>query len=333
MSRTIADLTAGALVYVDEIISGETVHTPYIYLGLDDNGNARLLRQYAVLAKRMHSSNVASYAGCEMDLWLEDTNDGFLARFDAATINAMVQTAIKYVDCNQSPDGTAQVLQISRRCFLLSYSEEGYGDDPAGNEGSSFLPALKAFYLSRHPGESTVSDNNARITKQKNETAVSAWMRSAFSASLFRGVNTSGLANGNTATSANYWPRPALSVAPATIVSDEGADAIFLLPDGRRTTWNVEAKMAVGESALRPTHAKVALDADGMTDVTVQVCNNYGDASPAWVTVTDGEAATLTNTVKETTNWEIGVRIVAVSGTNLGYVGEPIVTIITEQEV
>ena len=63
MSRTISQLTPGTMVYVDETVSGVLSHVPYIYLGLDESGNARLLRQYAAVSKRMHSSNVASYSG------------------------------------------------------------------------------------------------------------------------------------------------------------------------------------------------------------------------------------------------------------------------------
>lgn len=326
MSRTLADLTAGTLIYVDETVSGKTTHIPYIYLGIDDNGNGRLLRQYAPLAKRMNATNVASYAGCEMDVWLEDETDGFLSRFDSATLNALVQTAIKYVDYTQSADGTAQVLQISRRCFLLSYSEEGYGDDVAGNEGSSFLPVLQAF-----TGETNA--NRARITySETNGTAVVAWMRSASSAAYFRNVVANGGANYYYASNASNWPRPALSVAPATMVSDEGADAIFLLPDGRRTTWNVDVAFSLGESAERPAEAKVELGEVGITASTIDVCNNYGDTVPAWVRCDETGYAELPNTTKETANWNIGIKITADGNTPESYIGEPIVTVAVEQE-
>lgn len=326
MSRTLADLTAGALIYVDETVSGETKHVPYIYLGIDDNGNSRLLRQYVPLAKRMNATNVASYAGCEMDAWLEDETDGFLSRFDAATLNALVQTAIKYVDYTKSADGTAQVLQISRRCFLLSYSEEGYGNDAAGNEGSSFLPALKAF-------TGLTNDNQARITySETNREAVSAWMRSASSAMAFRLVYNDGNAGYSNASNTTRWPRPVLSVAPATIVSDEGADVIFLLPDGRRTTWNVNVAFSLGESAKRPAEAKVELGEVGITASTVDVCNNYGDAAPAWVRCDETSYAEMPNAAKETTNWNIGIKITAEGSTPESYIGEPIVTVAVEQE-
>lgn len=331
MSRTIADLTAGTVVYVDEALNGEVVHTPYVYLGLDESGNARLLRQIAALAKRMNATNVASYDGCEADLWLENETDGFLSRFDAATRAALVNTEIKYVDYNQNSGGTAQVLSIARRCFLLSYSEEGYGDDPAGNEGPSFLPALKSFYLSQHPEVTTVADNTARIGYQPNGTAVNVWVRSAYSATSFRNVFTSGYASIYAATSGNNWLRPALSVAPATSVSDEGADAIFLLPDGRKTYWGIEATVSLGQTAKMPTRCKLSVPHDDFTVLSLQVCNNYGDETPTWVTCADGGVATF-GTSKTADNWELGVKIHAEAPAAGRTIGEPSMIVEFEEE-
>lgn len=314
MSRTISQLSAGTLIYIDETISGNTVHTPYIYLGLDDNGNACVLRQYAAIKKRMHSSNVASYNGCEADLWLEDTSAGFLSRFDAATINALVNTTIKYVDYNQSGDGTAQVLSIARRCFLLSYSEEGYGNDAAGNEGSSFLPALQTF--------TGKTGSAARITYDETDTAVSAWVRSARSAENFRNVGTGGSASNGSATSAVNWLRPALSVAAATLVSDEGADSIFLLPDGRITTWNIDATVSLGETQNRPSKCKLLVPHGNFATLTLQVCNNYGDAAPTWVNCADGGVAEF-GTTKTGESWELGVKIHAEANVPGEAIGEP----------
>lgn len=310
MSRTIADLAEGTLIYLDE--NGE--HKPYIYLGIDDYGNARVLRQYAAISKRMHSSNVASYDGCEADLWLENEETGFLSRFDAATINALVYTTIAYTDYTKSADGAAQVLTIARRCFPLSYTEEGWDATAAGSEGRSFLPALKAFY-------GVTNDNTARIGKQENESAVSVWLRSAYSASQFRSVYWLGNANPNNATNGN-WQRPALSFAAATPVSDEGADSIFLLPDGRIMTWNIEATMSLGETQNRPSKCKLLVPHGNFATLTLQVCNNYGDAAPTWVNCADGGVAEF-GTTKTGESWELGVKIHAEANVPGEAIGEP----------
>lgn len=313
MSRTISQLTAGTLIYIDETISGNTVHTPYIYLGLDDNGNARVLRQYLSISKRMNSTNVASYNGCEADLWLENTSDGFLSRFDAATINALVNTTIKYTDYNQSSDGSAQVLSIARRCFLLSYSEFGLGNTPGGNEGTSFLPALQTF-----TGKTGAA---ARIAYNENGTIGYNWIRSASSASSFYVINNGGgtyTFNAN----ASMDLRPALSVAATTSVSDEGVDSIFLLPDGRITTWNIDATVSLGETQNRPSKCKLLVPHGNFAALTLQVCNNYGDVTPTWVNCADGGVAEF-GTTKTSERWELGVKIHAVANIPGETIGEP----------
>ncbi len=325
MSRTISQLTAGTKVYVDETVSGVTNHVPYIYLGLDEGGNARLLRQYAAIQKRMHSSNVASYSGCEADVWLEDEENGFLSRFDAETIDALRNTSISYTDYNQSGDGTVQLLTIARRCFLLSYTEEGWSATAAGSEGQSYLDALKTF-----TGET--GDNAARIGYNESGTAVNVWMRSAYSATSFRYVYNNGNAYSSYASDTGYWLRPALSIAPATSVSDEGADAIFLLPEGRRTYWGIEAVVSLGESEARPAKAKLIIDkSDGVYETTYHVCNNLQDTTPTWVECEDGGVCALAET-KTGDDWELGVKISVKASGPKESVGEPALIVIMDEQ-
>ena len=164
MSRTIAELTAGEKVYLDETIDGVLSHVPYIYLGQDDSGNCIILREAVAIQKRMHSANVAVYDGCEADVWLEDEDAGYLSRFDAATRAALVSTQIK---CNSITTGEIGV--IARRCFLLSYTELGYATTP--DEGVSYLAALQT--------ATGKTGNNARIAYNSAAAAVGWWLRSA----------------------------------------------------------------------------------------------------------------------------------------------------------
>ena len=319
MSRTIADLTPGVGVWIDETVSGTTSHVEYIYLGLDGSGNARLLRKYVAAQKRMNATNVAHYDGCEADLWHENEETGFLARFDAATINALQPTTMCCDDYTTSADGTVEHIDLVRRCAPLSYKEFGFG----GSETDvSFLEALKTYY-------NTTNANTAKIGRTKDETAVNVWMRSGYSASKFRYVLSNGFANGG-ATSGNYWQRPAISVAPATIVSDEGADSIFLLPDGRRTTWSIRAAVKMGQSAARPKKAKLMVAESAIASASYKVSNNAGDESPVWVACANGGVCNLANTEKTTDAWELGVLIEAESGVHNGYVGEPVLVVETE---
>lgn len=313
MARTISQLAEGTEIYLDETVSGTTTHTPYIYLGQDESNNCLVLRMHPPLAKRMHSSNVASYDGCEADVWMENESTGFLSRFDAATINALNYTSITYTDYTKSEGGTVEYLTITRRCFALSYTNLGYGGTA---EGKSFLPALLAYY-------NTTTANTARIGRSADNTAVYWWLRSASSSTYFRLVNAGGSANASNASSGGIWQRPALSFAPDTPVSDEGAETIFLLPDGRRTTWSINAIAPVGASAVRPAQVKLVVAETGIASATYYVSNNAGDASPVWVEIQNGGVATLANTSKETSDWQLAVKIIAESNTASGHVGEP----------
>ena len=315
MSRTIAELTAGEKVYLDETIDGVLSHVPYIYLGQDDSGNCIILREAVAIQKRMHSSNVAVYDGCEADVWLEDEDAGYLSRFDAATRAALVSTQIK---CNSITTGEIGV--IARRCFLLSYTELGYATTP--DEGVSYLAALQT--------ATGKTGNNARIAYNSAAAAVNRWLRSANSETQFRCVNAGGNAGSNNATNAGYWLRPALSVAPATLVSDGTEDTIYLLPDSAKTYREVDAVVHVGSSDKRPKRAKVLVKAANCTDLQLWVSNNAKDDNPTWVSVANGGTAELSNTAKITDAWELGVKIYATSG-GRAEIGEPVVIVEMEE--
>lgn len=309
MSRTIAELTAGTKIYLDETVDGVLSQVPYIYLCQDESGNCVILRELAAIAKRMHSSNVAVYDGCEADVWLEDEESGYLSRFDAATRAALVSTQIK---CNNI--STGEIGVIARRCFLLSYTELGYATTP--DEGASYLAALQT--------ATGKTGNNARIAYNAAAAAVYWWLRSANSGTQFRYVNSNGLAVGVNATNAGVWLRPALSVAPATIVSDQGEDTIYLLPDSTKTYREIDATVFIGSSVKRPKRVKLTLGAANCTDLQLQVSNNAKDASPTWVSITNGGTAELPNATKTTDNWELGVKIYATSG-GRAEISEPVV--------
>lgn len=315
MSRTIAELTPGQILHLNETVSDVLSIVPYIYLGQDESGNCLILRQYAAIAKRMHSSNVAVYDGCEADAWLEDEDTGYLSRFDAATRAALVSTQIKYND-----PSLGDIATIARRCFLLSYTNLGYATTP--DEGMSFLSALMA-------AAGTTKESTARITYNEAQTAVNAWMRSAYSETQFRAVAAGGGANSGVAANAGYWLRPALSVAPATIVSDETEDTIYLLPDPDKLYREVGATIYMGESADRPAKAKLLIDLTNLTDVELYVSNNAKDTAPVWVAAQNGAVVDLPNTAKETENWQLGVKVYGRSG-GKGIIGEPALIVYKE---
>ena len=316
MSRTIADLTAGTIIYLDETVDGTLSHVPFIYLGQDDSGNCRILRQYAAVAQKMNSTNETTYDGCLADTWLNNETDGYLSRFDGATRLSFVATQIKINSISTSTVGT-----IARRCFLLSESEVGNTTTP--DEGTSILDVLKTV-------ANTTNANTARIAYNESLSAVYWWLRSAASETQFRSVGSSGNVNSYSATSA-YWLRPALSVAPATIVSDQGEDTIYLLPDSTKSYREINATVYCGSSTARPKKARAIVPAENCSLLELQISNNAKDDTPVWVSAQNNVAVDLSNTTKTTENWEIGVKIYAQSG-GKALIGEPIVIAEMESE-
>lgn len=73
MSRTIKDLSEGQIIHLNETVDNQiTYYVPYIYLGLDEIGNAIILRKELADYRRMNNVNIADYIGCEMDLYLNN---------------------------------------------------------------------------------------------------------------------------------------------------------------------------------------------------------------------------------------------------------------------
>lgn len=316
MSRTIADLTAGTIIYLDETVDGTLSHVPFIYLGQDDSGNCRILRQYAAVAQKMNSTNETTYDGCLADTWLNNETDGYLSRFDDATRLSFVATQIKINSISTSTVGT-----IARRCFLLSESEVGNTTTPA--EGTSILDVLQTV-------ANTTDAKTARIAYNESLSAVSWWLRSAASPTRFRYVNISGSVSSNNAASSG-WLRPALSVAPATIVSDQGEDTIYLLPDSSKLYREIDATIYCGSSTARPKKARAIVPATNCSLFELQISNNAKDDSPIWVSAENNVAVDLSNDTKTTTDWELGVKIYAQSS-GKALIGEPVVIVETESE-
>ena len=99
------------------------------------------------------------------------------------------------------------------------------------------------------------------------------WLRSPYSATAFYNINTNGNSNNNNATNSNNWLRPVLNVSNDTLVSDEGAEQIFILPDPDKAYNEVDFKVKVGELERRPNKALVKYEAENLYDVSVKITN------------------------------------------------------------
>jgi len=308
MSRTIKDLDLGTSIYIEE----NGVPKEYVLITKSADG-CIVLRANCYEARRINATNTAVYEGSEMDLWLGNEETGFMSLFTAQQKMAFVARSRPTYTY-----GDTECHYINRRAFLLTYGELFLSTPTALEPLSSVVPALMIW-------RNAVSADSARIGRNEAGQAVYWWESSPFSASAMYGVYALGTSNINAATSAGVWARPALNVSSDTIVSDKGASVIYLMPSqGYR---EIRYHGRAFEVERRPQKAVVEYDTTNLYDVKVEVCNNYGDSEPIWVETTSGAVVDLTNEVKQTTNWQIGIRFYAKSA-SYGYTTEPIVRVI-----
>lgn len=302
MSRTLSQLTAGTVIHFNTSFTGTDADTTFIVMGASEQGNSVLLMPELVVAqKRMHATNVAEYNGCEMDTYLSAGTDGFRSAYFSASLQAcLVPTQIK---CYSLENDTT--ITIARDIFIPSYTEMGWASDY--DEGASLLPALKTY-------KNTTNDNTARIANNTAGTACYWWMRSAGSAAQFRVVYGDGYAGSGDASSSVWWFRPLLSVAGATLVSDDTEDTIYFFPNSAAPYREADAVIYMGSSDVRPKKARLITTVTNATESTLQVSNNAKDENPVWVTVGADGLAEFANTVKTTDKWELGVKVYAKSG-------------------
>ena len=303
MSRKIKDIDTGVGVWLKE----NSVDTEYILVHKDAQGCV-LLRKDVYDNRRMNNTNTTVYDGCEMDVYLSDESSGFLSLFDTPTLNALAARSISTYQ-----NGDTSCSYIDRRCYLLSNGNMFIETPTALEPEPNYVHALMKYY-------NTYTANTARVGKY-NGSAVYWWLRSPYSGATYFNVHYNGTQGSNNATFSN-GVRPALNVSVDTIVSDEGADKIYLLPSqGYR---EVAFSGLVYSSHSKVTKAVVNYDAVGLYDMRVEVTNNYNDADPVWVDATSQQAVNLTNDVKTTDEWKIGIRCYGKSNGH-GYFKEPVV--------
>lgn len=318
MSRTLAELDPGTIIWFNTTLSGEDAATPFIVMGTSQQGNSVLIMPKLYYAgHRMNPTNTTEYNGSEMDTWLmsEESSGYRMSYLSAAFRNCLVSTTIESYSIEQ--DAT---LSLSRDIFLASETE--VGNASTHPEGVSYLDALKT-------AADTTNNNTARIAYNTAGVAGPWWLRSPASAAQFRYVNANGYAYGINAAYGNSV-RPIYSVAPATLVSDQGADTIYLFPDSAAAYREIDITIGMGQSTNRPKKARILTAVTNATESSIQATNNYKDATPTWETVGTDGTVTFANATKTTDNWELGVKLYAKSQTKATFT-EPAMIVETEE--
>ena len=289
MSRTISQIELGSSVWLRE----NDTDTEYILTRKDQNG-CELLRKYCVSQKRMHSSSTTVYEDCEADQWLSNSETGFLSRFSETLQSNLVNRSISTFTY-----GDSECHYISRSCYLYSYGDLFRETPSALYPTVNIIPALIV-------NKNVLDANAARIARNSANTEnVIWWLRSSVSASSFSIVYLDGHTGGKSPTDGQHWMRPVLNVSPDTIVSDEGANIIYLLPQEKPRV--VEYKGRIGVASAFPTYGCVKVDTSNLTNTVIKVTNNWGDGVPVWQTVQNDVQFQFANTEKQTENWELGI--------------------------
>ena len=289
MPRTLNDIPLGSSVWANE----NGTDTEFILIRKDQAG-CEIIRKKAYSSRRMNPSNVTVYETSEIDGWLTNEETGYLSNFSANFLSCLSSRSISTFTY-----GDTDYHEISRKVYLPSY-------------GDLFLNFPTQLYKevnithSLMFNKNTMDANSGKVCRNNADTEnVSWWLRSANSAPHYWGVSSSGASYGDNASRSN-WIRPVLNVSPDTIVSDEGASTIYILPNEHPRI--VEFKGRAGASETRPKKMIVNVATNNLTNLSVKVTNNYDDTTPVWYNATIGEEVTLANDSKESTDWVIGVH-------------------------
>lgn len=320
--RSISQLSAGTGIWIYE----SDTAVPYIYLGLDDSGNARVLRRYVDSTRALNPvSNTPSYIGSDLDDYLQSTaSDGFLSRFDADTLAAMQNTSISMADYTTNASYDVEYPSTTRFAFLPSKKELGFTNGDLANEpGQSYLSALLTYYQ---------TDNwaAARTTKRNDQvTNADYWTRSGNNKTTHGLINSSGGSNYTNPNSVR-GVRPELSFLASTPVSPEGVEEIFLLPASHRAYWAIEAELGLGVCARKPLEGRLIVPNSITGQISFELCDNYNDAQPTWVPCQNGGVAAFGG-VKTSADWSLGLRIHAQARGFSEKVYEPLLAVRCEE--
>lgn len=292
MSRTLNDIPLGSSVWANE----NGTDTEFILIRKDQAG-CEIIRKKGHSSRRMNPSNVTVYETSEIDGWLTNEETGYLSNFSANFLSCLSSRSISTFTY-----GDTDYHEISRKVYLPSY-------------GDLFLNSPTELYKevnithSLMFNKNTMDANSGRICRNDADTEnVYWWSRSAYSAANYWCVNNNGTSVNNRAND-SIWIRPVLNLSPDTIVSDEGASIIYILPEEHPRV--IEYIGRAGTSEARPKKIVVNTENNNLTNISVQVTNNFDDPNPVWYNAILGQVVTLTNDVKLSENWVIGIHFYA----------------------
>ena len=209
-SEVISSLTQGQTVKILE--NGTFVE--FVYIGLNSDGNAVVMRGTHLTNQRNFNSSAAQpeYQNSNLDVWLLNT----VLPYYTGLQSYFVDSNITYANYDDSYAET--ILTIQRKIYVPSY----YEVTGSGNEGGlNFLPALRTY-------KDTTTDNTAR------STGTMYWTRTEFSSSNYPNRVIVVANNGACTRTSNFQAsnstspkaRPVLSLSPNTPITHSGNDIV-----------------------------------------------------------------------------------------------------------
>ena len=206
----------------------------------------------------------------------------------------------KIIDATFALEGSGS---ITRKVFALTYTMAGFG----ANNGTTEGKALQ-YYTS-----------DANRIKTYNGSADYWWLASRDGELFSRRVIKAG-GRGSNYTFNSYGVVPAFAI-PQWVMLEDSANT-----DG---SYSIKYRIIcctvnMGSAEEQPKAALPIISCNG--NLTLKICNNANDASPAWETAANETVHNFTNTTKTAAQWAVGLKIdiTRTAGENL-FLNEPMV--------
>ena len=208
----------------------------------------------------------------------------------------------KIMDATFALEGSGS---ITRKVFVLTYTMA----DQGANNGTTEGKALQHY------------NSNANRIKKYSGSADHWWLSSRYGTSKSRYVSTEGSTNGSGSPSLSLGVVPAFIIPQSLQIEDSAnTDGSYNLKFAEKISCTIN----MGSTAEMPKSALPIINCNG--NLTLQICNNANDASPAWETAANETVHNFANTTKTAEQWAIGLNIdiTRTAGENL-FLNEPVV--------
>ena len=207
----------------------------------------------------------------------------------------------KIMDATFALEGSGS---ITRKVFALTYTMVGFG----ANNGTTEGIALQHY------------NSTANRIKKYSGSVDYWWLSSRKDTSNSRFVGTGGR-DGSNYSSSSDGVVPAFAIPQSVMLEDSAnTDGSYSI----KYTEKISCTVNMGSAEEMPKSALPIINCNG--NLTLQICNNANDASPAWETAANETVHNFTNTTKTAAKWAIGLKIdiTRTAGENL-FLNEPVV--------